>query len=89
MQHDILAEEDEISEHHEDDFDDITEEVKEDNDDESSNDESEDNDKCNDRGNEDCVAVENRIDEVMVVEEVTAQPACKGNTTRSDCLSKL
>ena len=88
IQHDVLVDDDKISEHHKDGVDDITEEVTEDNNNESSDEDSGDNDEDNDGGNEDGVAVENRADEVVVVEENTAQLIEQGFTSRSGRLSK-
>ena len=88
IQHDVLADDDDISEHHEDDIDNITECFTEDNDDESSEENSEYDDKSNDEGNEEVAAVENRSDEVVLVKETTAQPVEQGCNTRSGSLIK-
>ena len=74
VQYDMLVEENEISEHPEDDIDNITEEVTEENDDEISDEYIEDNSKDDYGGDEDGVAAENRTYEVVVVEETTTQP---------------
>ena len=88
MQHEILVDEDEISEHHEDDVNDVIEEMREDNCNESSGEDSEDNDEDNDGGNEEGMAVENRADEVVVVKGSTTQLVDQVRTTKSLLLSK-
>ena len=60
MQNNVLVDDDDISENHEEDVDGITEEVTEDNDNYSIDEESEQKDEDNDGSNEDVVAVENR-----------------------------
>ena len=80
MQHGTLVADHEISEHQEDDVDNIMEEVTEESDDEISS--EDDNEGYT-------VAVEIRADEVVIVEEEAAQPLVQGCTTRSSSLSKL
>ena len=89
MQHGMIVAGEDISEHQEGDVDDIIEEVTDDSDNESiSEDNDEDNDEGNDGGDGDNVSVENRANEVVIVEETAAQPVVQGCTTRSDRLSK-